>query len=147
MTRKYYQGIFVPKFPKKYKGDVNNIVYRSGWEARVMKWLDTNTNVIEWCSEELVIPYLDPTTGKHRRYFPDFVIRVKTPDNRIKTYMLEVKPAYQTKEPPKKKRVTKKYINEVTTWGVNEAKWEKAKEYCADRGWSFLLITEKELGL
>ena len=147
IPKQSYKGIFSPKFPQKYKGDVSKIIWRSTWELRVMKWLDMNINVIEWNSEEVVIPYFDPTKGKYRRYFPDFVIRVRLPDNRIKTYMLEVKPLYQTKEPQKKKRVTKKYINEVTAWSTNEAKWSQAKEYCADRGWEFKLITEKELGL
>ena len=147
IPKQSYKGIFSPKFPQKYKGDVSKIIWRSTWELRVMKWLDMNINVIEWNSEEVVIPYFDPTKGKYRRYFPDFVIRVRLPDNRIKTYMLEVKPLYQTKEPQKKKRVTKKYINEVTAWSTNEAKWNQAKEYCADRGWEFKLITEKELGL
>ena len=61
--------------------------------------------------------------------------------------MLEVKPKYQTMEPEKKKRVTKQYIQEVVTWGVNQAKWKAATEYCLDRGWEFKLITEDHLGL
>lgn len=146
MSRKYHQGIFTPKFPKKYKGDVKNIVFRSGWELRVMKWLDMNTNVLEWRSEEIIIPYLSPVDGKYHRYYPDFVIRVLLPDKMVKTYMLEVKPMHQTIEPAKRRK-SKKYITEVATWGVNEAKWVSAREYCADRGWEFKLITEKELGL
>jgi TnsA endonuclease N terminal len=143
-NRKYYQGRFVPQFPKKYKGDHTNIIFRSSWEMKVMRWLDTNSNVLEWSSEECVIGYFDPVQGKNRRYFPDFIIRVKMPDNSIKTYMLEVKPKSQT-EAPKRRKKTKRYINEVAAWGTNEAKWEKAREYCADRGWEFLLITEKEI--
>jgi hypothetical protein len=50
-------------------------------------------------------------------------------------------------EPEKKKRVTKQYIQEVVTWGVNQAKWKAATEYCLDRGWEFKLITEDHLGL
>lgn len=144
MNKKYHQGFFNPKFPKKYKGDPSKIVFRSSWEARVMRWLDMNANVIEWSSEELSIPYLSPLDGKYHRYFPDFVIKVKTPDNHIKVYMLEVKPKYQTQEPTKKRK-SKKYVNEVLNWGVNDAKWEKAKEYCADRGWEFKLITESDI--
>jgi hypothetical protein len=33
------------------------------------------------------------------------------------------------------------------TWGVNSAKWKAAREFCKDRGYEFVIITEKELGL
>ena len=61
--------------------------------------------------------------------------------------MLEIKPKKQTKEPEQQRRVTKRYITEVTTWGVNQAKWKAATEYCLDRNWEFKLITEDHLGL
>jgi hypothetical protein len=61
--------------------------------------------------------------------------------------ILEVKPKKETKEPAKQKRVTKKYITEVVTWGKNQAKWRAAQEYCLDRGWEFHLITEDHLGI
>ena len=59
--------------------------------------------------------------------------------------MVEVKPLRQTKQPKKQKKQTKAYITEVVTYAINQAKWEAAKEYCKDRGWEFMLITEKEL--
>jgi hypothetical protein len=61
--------------------------------------------------------------------------------------MLEVKPKRQTEEPEKKKRITKQYINEVKTYGVNQSKWKAATEFCIDRGWEFKIITEDHLGL
>ena len=61
--------------------------------------------------------------------------------------MLEVKPKKQTIQPEPQKRVTKKYITEVTTYVVNEAKWKAATEYCLDRGWDFKILTEHDLGL
>lgn len=143
----YYQGRFSPKNPKKYRGDPTNIIYRSLWELRVMKWLDEKENVIEWQSEEIAISYISPLDKRPHRYFPDFVARIRQSDGSIKTMLLEVKPHAQTKEPKKKKRKTKQYVNEVTTWGVNQAKWKSATEYCIDRGWEFKLITEKELGI
>jgi hypothetical protein len=33
------------------------------------------------------------------------------------------------------------------TWGVNEAKWKAADAYCKDRGWKFVVVTEKDLGI
>ena len=142
-----YKGKFSPKNPKKYKGDPTNIVYRSLWELKVMKYLDENLNIVEWSSEELAIPYLCPTDNRWHRYFPDFIVKTKIKDGTTQTMILEVKPKKETVEPKKKKKVTKQYITEVMTWGKNQAKWRAATEYCADRNWQFKLITEKELGI
>ena len=140
-----YSGRFHPKNPKKYVGDVSNIWYRSLWERKTMVWLDEHVSVLEWSSEELIIPYLSPLDNKYHRYFPDFVAKVKTKEGNIVKYVIEIKPASQTKPPERKKKVTKRFINEVATWGVNEAKWKAAGEFCADRGWEFKILTEKEL--
>ena len=134
-----------PKNPQKYKGDVNNIIYRSSWERRVLQWMDTNPNVVEYSSEEVVIPYLSPVDGKYHRYFVDFCAKIKNRDGEVITYLIEVKPYKQTLEPEVKKRVTKQYINEVYTWGINSSKWKATKEYCRKRNWVFKILTEKEL--
>lgn len=142
-----YKGKFFPKNPHKYRGDVDNIIWRSTWELRTMKYLDETSSIVEWSSEEIIIPYISPVDGRRHRYFPDFLIKVKQKDDTVKTYLLEVKPYNQTKEPKVQTRKTKKYLTEVMTWGVNSRKWEAAREFCADRDWEFKLITEKELGI
>jgi hypothetical protein len=142
-----YSGQFKPKNPHKYAGDSSNIIYRSSWECKVMSWLDKNPDIISWASEELIIPYISPVDSRRHRYFPDFLVKVKTKEGRVKTLLLEVKPKKQTQPPEPRKRVTKQYINEVTTWGVNQAKWKAAEEFCMDRGWKFMLMTEDHLGL
>jgi hypothetical protein len=142
-----YSGRFIPKNPQKYVGDPNNIIYRSSWECKCMDWFDRNSDVITWASEELVVPYKSPADGRYHRYFPDFLIKIKTKDNKFKTLMIEVKPKKQTRPPEQKKRITKQYINEVVTYGVNQAKWKAANEYCKDRGWEFKVITEDDLGI
>lgn len=144
---KTYTGRYSVKNPKKYKGDPTKVIYRSSWESRVMNYLDNNPAVLEWSSEETVVPYISPVDNKRHRYFVDFWVKAKAKDGSIKVMLLEVKPKHQTIEPIKKTRVTRRYITEVMTWGVNQAKWEAATEYCADRGWEFRLITEDELGL
>ena len=142
-----YSGKFTPKNPQKYIGDYNNIIYRSSWECKVMDWLDRNDNIISWASEELIIPYISPADNKCHRYFPDFLVKAKTRDGKFKTILIEVKPKRQTLPPEPKKRVTKQYINEVVTYGVNQAKWKAATEFCLDRGWEFKVMTEEHLGL
>jgi hypothetical protein len=147
MARKYYQGKFLPKNPKKYRGDANNIVYRSSWELKLMLKLDTNPNVIWWVSEETIIPYRSPVDGKVHRYFVDFLVHLKNTEGKNETLMIEVKPKKQTIEPKKQSKMTKTYLNEVFEWGKNQAKWKAAKEFCADRGWRFEIFSEKELGI
>lgn len=144
---KYLQGYFKPKHPEKYKGDASRIIYRSSWELKLMMWLDKNDDVISYSSEEHVVPYRSPIDGKMHRYFPDFLVKVKTRDKKTKVLMIEVKPDRETREPVKKTKLTKQYINEVQTWGVNSAKWDAAEEYCKDRGWEFVVMTEKHLGI
>jgi hypothetical protein len=145
MATAYKQGFFKPRFPEKYIGDVSNIVYRSGWERRVMQYLDENTNIAKWSSEEIVIPYISPIDNRPHRYFVDFYVEAKARDGSTKKMILEVKPAAQTAPPEASKRRTKRYISEVMTYGVNQAKWNAAVDFCIDKGWEFKIITENEL--
>jgi hypothetical protein len=141
------QGRFIPKNRHKYVGNADNIIFRSSWERRVMSYLDEQSSILEWSSEEIVIPYVSPIDSRYHRYFVDFFVKAKTRDGKIKTMLWEVKPASQTQEPEKRKRISKQYITEVMRWGVNEAKWKAATEYCLDRGWEFKILTEKDLGI
>lgn len=137
-----------PSFPKKYKGNPNNIICRSSWERKFCAWCDLNENIVEWASEEFCIPYLSPLDGRVHRYFPDFLIKVKERNGSTKTYVIEVKPKRQTKPPQRKsKKVTKSFINETKTFEVNKAKWRAATEWCKDRRLEFKIITEDELGI
>ena len=138
---------FKPSFPRKYKGNANNIICRSSWEKRFCNYCDINESIIEWGSEEFFIPYLSPKDNRVHRYYPDFIIKVKESTGQVKTYVIEVKPKKQTVPPTKRKRVTKSYIYECTTFAVNQAKWKAAKEFCDDRRIEFKIITEKELGI
>jgi hypothetical protein len=140
------KGRFRPKNPQKYKGDATNIIYRSTWEIKVMRYLDENPNIIWWGSEELPIPYYSPIDKKKHRYFPDFIAKIRKSDGKVMTYIIEVKPEKQTK-PPTQKRKTKTFIQEAMTYEVNKAKWHAAEEFCKDHGWQFLVLTEKHLGI
>ena len=144
--KKTYKGRFQPKNPKKYNGDADNIIYRSTWEVRVMKWLDEHPNVIWWASEELPIPYKSPLDNRMHRYFPDFIAKIKQKDGSVMTYIIEVKPLEQTKMPIQKKK-TQRYIREASTYVVNQEKWKAADIFCKEHGWKFMIMTEKELGI
>lgn len=141
-----YHGQFKPKHPEKYKGNAQNIVYRSSWEQRVMRTLDNHPQVEWWASEELPIKYVSPIDNCIHRYFPDFIVRVKRADTSSTTYVLEIKPHSQTtlRTP---KRQTRQFLEETRTYAVNNAKWKAAEEFCQDHGWQFKVITELDLGL
>jgi hypothetical protein len=139
------KSIYRPSYPKKYKGDPDNIICRSSWERKFCRYCDLNENIISWANEEFFIPYVSPLDNKVHRYFPDYLIKVREQNGETKTYLIEVKPKKQTKPPVKKSRATKSFIYETKTYAVNQAKWKAAKEWCDDRRIEFKIITEEEL--
>ena len=140
-----YKTKYIPENSTKYVGNPTKIVCRSMWERKMCKYLDNNTNVLRWASEEVAIPYLSPVDNKMHKYYPDFLAEVKTKDGGIKTFLIEVKPYKQTKPPVIKKRKTKSYDLNMKTYAINEAKWKAAKKVCNDNQWEFTILTENEL--
>ena len=63
-----YSGKYVPRNPQKYRGDINNIIWRSTWELRLLKFMDENSSILEYGSEEIIVPYISPIDGKMHRY-------------------------------------------------------------------------------
>jgi len=147
MYKATYKGRYRILNPKKYKGNINDVIYRSSWELKFMRWCDTNSSVVEWGSETTVIPYRSPVDNKLHRYFVDFYIKVVTKQGATIRYLVEIKPEKFTKPPEIPKRQTKRFIEEVFQYGVNQAKWKSADEYCIDKGMKFLVLTEKDLGI
>lgn len=142
-----YKGIFKPSYPEKYIGDYRNIIYRSLWELKFMNYCDRNENIIKWSSEEIWIPYLSPLDKRVHRYFPDFYIKYKNSDGLIKESLIEIKPKRQVQGPKVGKRITKKQLVEINEFAKNQAKWKAAEEFCADRRWTFQVLTEDNLGI
>ena len=141
-----YKGKYIPINPKKYVGNSSQIIYRSLWESKLMVYCDRNDNIIEWGSEEVIVPYRSPWDGKMHRYFPDFYMKVKQTNGTHKKFIIEVKPKAQCKEPNKTpKRKTRKWYKEVQTWGINQAKWKSATDYCENRGMEFKILNEAHL--
>jgi hypothetical protein len=140
----YKQGTYRPKHAKKYVGS-HPIVYRSGWELKFFRWCDLNENVLEWTSESIVIPYINPTTGRGQRYFVDSSIALKE-NNKVVKYLIEIKPKKQTIPPKYSKRKKKStLIYEASTYAKNKAKWAAAEKWCQKKGYKFMILTEEEL--
>ena len=143
-----YKGKYKPENPKKYKGDPTNVVYRSLWERKFMRYCDLNENVNQWQSEEFWIPYKSPLDGKVHRYFPDFFVKYKDKDGTTRTVVIEIKPKKEVEMPEQnQKRKTKSWAYQVQNWVKNQAKWKAAKEYCDDRNYEFRIMTEVDLGV
>jgi len=142
-----YKGVFKPKNPSKYLGNSSNIIYRSLWELKLMMYLDNHKDVLNWASEEIAVPYRSPVDRRIHRYFVDFYVK-RNIQGKIKESLIEIKPKRQT-QPPKtsKSKPTPRLINEIKTWSVNQAKWKAAEEFCKDKGWNFLIMTEDELNI
>jgi hypothetical protein len=139
---KYYKGKYRVKYPEKYKGDIQNVIYRSHWERQCFKWCENNSEILWWNSESLIIPYRCATDNKMHRYFIDLTIRFKNGN----TLCVEIKPASQTTKPKRKQGKSKKrFLEESLTYAKNQSKWKAAKKYCEKRNWAFQVWTENEL--
>ena len=136
------KGKYRVKCREKYVGDVDNVVYRSSWERKTFAFLDTNPKVKKWASEEIWIPYKGPD-GKPHRYFPDIMIQLASG----KQLLVEINPQAQTK-PPKvamKAKRPRRYLKEMKTYWVNQAKWTAAFQWAEKQGVDFMVWTEKTL--
>ena len=111
-----------------------------------MKYFDNNPGILQWASEEIAIPYYDTLSKKVRRYFPDFLFKVKTAEGDLKTHLIEVKPSKDLRPPVSvqgKKRSTVLY--EMKTYQMNRDKFASARRWCNQRGITFDIWTEKHL--
>lgn len=135
-----YSGKYRPTNREKYKGDPDDITYRSSWELKVFQWCDKNVDVVKWHSECTVITYLCATDKKFHRYFMD--LKIQFADGRI--LLVEIKPKKETKAPRKKGNMLK-YLTEVNTYMKNVSKWTAAKKYADKQGYLFQIWTEDTL--
>lgn len=142
---KFKQGIFKPKNPSKYIGK-ETPVYRSGWELKFFRWCDDNSNIIEWASESVIVPYVSPLDGKVHRYYTDGIVAIKEPQG-IKKYIIEIKPKSQTQVPVRGRKRHSTMVYETARYAQNQAKWEAAKRWCDKHGFQFLILTEEHLGI
>ena len=146
---KYNQGVFKPMNPRKCKNPPNRpIVFRSSWEAMLFKWCDRNTNVVEWSSEQLRIPYLHPMNRTMHIYVPDVWIKVIESNGKMIEKVIEVKPLSETpafamarfKETGRKPSA---YRQGVLL--VNNAKFKSAEQWCKAHNMEFVIMTENEI--
>ena len=137
--RNTMKGRFIPKHPEKYLGNPERIIFRSSWEVRLFKWLDSTPAVLQWASEEFSIPYLHPFEKRVAQYYPDALVIYKDKFGNLKKEIVEIKPYKETVLTPKASDQDKYAL------AVNQAKWKAAADFAAKQGMSFRVITEVTL--
>ncbi len=140
---KYNQGVYKPIYPDKYKGDITNIVFRSGLELKWFKFFDLSPNILQWKCEEIVINYISPLDNCKHKYFIDVFILYKNNKGEMKKALIEIKPLDQTKPPKQPKRVNKSYQYAVKQYLINESKWNAATKVAEVNNIEFKILTEQ----
>jgi len=138
MAGKYHQGTFTPKNPEKYIGTYP-IQFRSSWEIRLMQVFDTHPNVLNWASESIRIPYVNPFTNKPAMYIPDFFVVYDTKSNTRKSEIIEVKPLKETSMESARSQRDKAAV------ALNAFKWKAAHEWASSRGIAFRVMNEDSI--
>lgn len=131
-------GYYYPLNPEKYVAESKTIIYKSSLEQRFMLYLDKNSSIRWWKYEPFPIKYFDASTNKVRKYYIDFVIAVK--GNPDKIFYCEIKSKKETIKPKNPNNVADNLL-----YLKNISKWKAAKQYCASKGYGFLVITEDQL--
>jgi len=146
----YYQIKDFSKYlknPSKYIGK-RPIMLRSSWEIILAKQLDEKTSILKWASESVYIPYFNPIKKTMSRYFPDFYVEyINDKTGKVVKEIWEVKPLWETQPPAPGKKMSKKYIEALAKWAVNQAKWKAIIEFCekTNGDLTFRIITEESL--
>ena len=143
----FVQGYFTPTNPDKYIGPTP-IIYRSSWERKFMIMCDTKESVVKWSSEPVEIKYFSSYDKRQHSQYPDFYMKTEKAGE-TEEFLVEIKPEAQiTKpQPPTKKstKALKSYKFLAEQYVKNMDKYKYAKAWCADRGFRFIVLTEKSL--
>ena len=136
--KSYVQGYYTPVNPEKYVGQKKPI-YRSSWEFKLMQAFDTNPSFINWGSECLKIPYLNPFTNKYSVYIPDFLVMYEDAKGQKKVEIIEVKPRKETYLEEAKNERNRAAV------ALNAFKWKAAQEFASRNGMTFRVMTEDNI--
>ena len=145
----FVQGYYEPQNPDKYIGPTP-IIYRSSWERKFCIMCDNKESVLKWSSEPVVIKYRWSKDGKEHKYYPDFYMKtIGENDEPPVEWLVEIKPEAQIKKPLPPKTKSKKALNSykflAEAYIKNRDKYAYATAWCENRGWRFIVLTEKTL--
>jgi hypothetical protein len=103
-------------------------------------FLDSNSNIIQWASESVRIPYINPLTRKASTYVPDFLVLYENKYKKQIAELVEIKPKKQSLIESRTASARDRAIV-----AVNHAKWASARAWCSQNGLIFRVITEDTL--
>lgn len=149
------QGLFKLTHPEKflkvldeYMGSSQNegyVEYKSSLEYKAIKYADYNPMIKCWSMEPFAIPYIKPTDKKVHRYYIDMFLEFVNGEK----FLVEVKSYSETIPPVKPKtmhpKAVHRFVNEMMTYKINQAKWESARKFADSKGLHFAILTEKQL--
>lgn len=147
---RYKQGYFDVSASTKYADKTKPCIYRSSYEFLFMKWCERTSYVIKWISEPFELEYPCLETGRVRHYNVDFVVDVDKPEK----WLIEVKPLKEVNDANHFGRIIKTitdpanklaYVKANKIAAKNYSKWVYANKYCKERGYRFIIVTEKWL--
>ena len=161
---KYNSGNYIPINKDKVL-KLNNeggVYYRSGWEKKIMVWLDSMESIVQWGAECMEIPYQathfegGDVKLKSHRYYPDFFYKMLMPDNTMKYVVMEVKPQKEydmvislieerLKVPEDGLKKLKNFEYDLKMAYKNKQKWETMIEWCNKKGYEFIVVTENTM--
>lgn len=139
MARNFVQGFYQMKNPDRYAG-TKQPFYRSSWEQVFMTFCDNHPSVINWASEPMKIPYVNPLTGKSTIYVPDFLMMYEHRSGAKIAELIEIKPLGQAVM-----REGKMKPHEQATVLKNRAKWAAAVNFCKNYNLQFRVLTENDI--
>lgn len=99
------------------KRQKKKIYYRSSYEKAFLEWCDSQDSIVSFFGCDFTIPY--GHDGITRNYIPDFIIN--------DVVLVEIKPTG------------------LINTDQNKRKALAGQEYCNNKGWIYLVITEEEL--
>jgi len=132
-------------YMKSFNESTNSVEYKSSLELKAFQFCDINPKILSWTLEPFAIKYVKPTDNKVHRYYPDLLITFKNKQ----TFLIEIKSSSEVSPPNKPKKQTLKsernYKKALTTYAINTAKWNSAKNFCKEKGIKFIFLTELQL--
>lgn len=164
-NKNYDQGNYIPKYKDKVLklNTEGGVYYRSGWEKKIVTWLDNNKNILKWGSECISIPYqmTEVVKGilqtKSHVYYADYYYEMRRADGTLKQVVIEVKPSREYNDVQlfsegkfeiKENMTSKQLVNLEYRFKMaqrNKSKWETMIAWCERKGYEFIIITEDHL--
>ena len=90
--------------------------------------------------------FLRSCISERKLIFQTHWFELKKESGEIKKYLVEVKPYAQTQKPVRKstrRQSVMKYRRELFTYMKNLSKWQSAINFCINKDWKFIFLTER----